>query len=100
MSAAGNTDKLVYMANQIAAFFVSQPGDTAALRIAEHITAFWTPAMRRDITRWLGEGGMGLKPEAEEAVRLLGSRSDQSVERALHAAGQPAPGHDQGSDAG
>jgi hypothetical protein len=100
MSEKSNADKLVYMANQIAAFFVTQPGETAPLRIAEHIAAFWTPAMRREITRWLDDGGAGLKPAAEEAVRLLKTQSDGSVERALHAAGQPAPGHEQGSDAG
>ena len=33
----GTTDKLVYMANQIADFFKSQPGDAAALRIADHL---------------------------------------------------------------
>lgn len=38
-------DKLARMANQIAAFFESQPGDQAQA-VADHINANWAPAMR------------------------------------------------------
>ena len=37
-------DKLVYMANQIGKFFMSQGADKAEAGIAEHLQKFWTPA--------------------------------------------------------
>jgi len=38
-------EKLGQMANQIATFFESQPGDQARA-VADHINANWAPAMR------------------------------------------------------
>lgn len=52
-------DKLVRMANQIATFFQSQPGD-AAEKVAEHINAFWEPRMRRQLIDIIAAGGEGL----------------------------------------
>jgi formate dehydrogenase subunit delta len=46
-------DKLVYMANQIGTFFRSQDLNTASAKIAEHITKFWDPRMRRAIVETL-----------------------------------------------
>ena len=101
MSGKSTGDRLVYMANQISAFFDSQPGDSAALHIAEHIAAFWTPGMRRELTAMLADGkAEALTPNAAEAVRLLQTQSDKSVERELEATGERAIGHEQGSDAG
>jgi len=97
---SSSPEKLVYMANQIARFFVAQPGDTAALRIADHLTAFWVPSMRHAIIAHLDAGGEGLLPAAAEAVRVLKQSSSDSVERQLAAAGEPSPGHQQGDDAG
>ena len=97
---AGKADKLVYMANQIANFFKAQPGDTAPLRIADHITAFWDPAMRRTIVEHLDHGGEGLQPTALEAVRLVKTRSPARVERAMARAGEPSPAHQTEDDAG
>jgi formate dehydrogenase subunit delta len=99
MSAAG-LERLVYMANQIARFFVSQPGDVAALSTADHLNAFWDPRMRRQIVDHLGHGGEGLDPIALDAVRLLKTGSPETVEHALAAAGEPSTGHQPGSDAG
>jgi formate dehydrogenase subunit delta len=55
-------DKLVYMANQIGKFFVSQGRDKAAAGIAEHIAKFWDPRMRATILAHLKAGGAGLDP--------------------------------------
>lgn len=66
-------DKLVHMANQIAAYFVTQPGDGAAAAIADHLRKFWEPRMRKTIIAYLKAGGAGLEPAAAEAVRLLGA---------------------------
>jgi len=62
--------KLVRMANDIAAFFASQTGDRAA-GVADHVRSFWTPAMRRQMYRHMDEGGAGLDALALEALRSL-----------------------------
>jgi len=68
-------DKLVYMANQIGAFFASQDAETASAKIAEHIGKFWDPRMRRAIIAHLDAGGAGLDPAARQAVETLRPRS-------------------------
>ena len=45
---ASPAEKLVAMANQIATFFDTQPGD-AAKGIASHINEFWEPRMREGL---------------------------------------------------
>ena len=65
-----NSERLVTMANQIAGFFASQPGD-AAKATAAHIRAFWNPRMRAGIRAHVEAGGAGLDPVALAAVRLL-----------------------------
>lgn len=67
----GTDGKLIYMANQIGAFFKSQDLATASARIAEHITKFWDPRMRRAIIAHLDAGGAGLDPAARQAVEML-----------------------------
>ena len=42
-----NDAKLVRMANQIATFFHSQPGEDGPMGVATHINKFWEPRMRR-----------------------------------------------------
>lgn len=76
MSSSGDTshdtnDKLVYMANQIGTFFKSQGMDAASAKIAEHITKFWDPRMRRAIIAHLDAGGAGLHPAVRRAVETL-----------------------------
>jgi formate dehydrogenase subunit delta len=63
--------KLTHMANQIAAFFRSQPQAQAAAGVAEHIRSFWSPVMRRDAYAHLDAGGEGLDPLAREALEML-----------------------------
>jgi formate dehydrogenase subunit delta len=71
----GSSDKLVYMANQIGTFFKAQDLHTASAKIAEHITKFWDPRMRRAIIAHLDAGGAGLDPAARQAVETLRSAS-------------------------
>jgi len=66
-------EKLVYMANQIGKFFVSQGHDEAAAGIAEHLTKYWDPRMRDAIVSHLEEGGAQLDPCVREAVDRLRS---------------------------
>ena len=69
-------DKLIRMANQIAAFFVTQPGD-AAVAVAAHLNDNWAPAMRTDLLAHIAAGGAGLAPAvlaAAPAIRPAGQR--------------------------
>jgi formate dehydrogenase subunit delta len=74
-TAHSTNDKLVYMANQIGTFFKSQDVDTASAMIAEHITKFWDPRMRRTIIAHLDAGGAGLEPATRRAIETLRPRS-------------------------
>lgn len=64
-------EKMVHMANQIAAFFKSQPGEDAADRVAAHLSDFWEPRMRAQLLAHVAEGARGLDPLALEAARRL-----------------------------
>ncbi|RFB79643.1 formate dehydrogenase subunit delta [Methylovirgula sp. 4M-Z18] len=64
-------EKLVYMANQITAFFRTQPHDDAVVGIAEHLKKFWNPVMLRDMDAHIAKGGEGLDPLALEAFQKL-----------------------------
>ncbi|MER8881606.1 formate dehydrogenase subunit delta [Mesorhizobium sp. M0816] len=53
------SEKLVRMANQIAAFFHSKPREQGIAGVAEHINKFWEPRMRRQLFEMLDSGGDG-----------------------------------------
>jgi formate dehydrogenase subunit delta len=74
-----NIDKLVYMANQIGAFFTSQGHDQAVAGIADHITKFWDPRMRAKIFDHLDHGGEGLNPFVKDAIETLARRARPPV---------------------
>ena len=61
-------DKLVYMANQIATFFASQPKEEQAVGVANHINDFWEPRMRRQFFAFVEAGGSGISPIVEAAL--------------------------------
>lgn len=63
--------KLVYMVNQIATFFASQPHESAVSGIESHIRKFWDPRMRRKIRDVILAGGTGVDPLAREALDRL-----------------------------
>lgn len=66
------TDRLVTMANDIGAFFGSEPDKTeAAKNVASHLKRFWDPRMRREIIAHYREGGAGLDPVVRTAIGLL-----------------------------
>ncbi len=64
-------DRLFTMANQIAAFFATQPGPDGAARVAAHLNDFWAPEMRAELARRHAAGTPGLTPLASEAVALI-----------------------------
>ncbi|QBR71685.1 formate dehydrogenase [Beijerinckiaceae bacterium] len=71
MSHETSPKKLVYMANQIGKFFAPQEHGKAVAGIANHISHFWAPAMRKKIYDHLTHGGEGLDPLAKEALEKL-----------------------------
>ena len=75
--------KLVYMANQIGKFFVTEDKATAVAAIADHLEKFWDPRMRAEIVAYVEDGGAGLDQPVREAVLQL-----RPVEAAAH--GSPA----------
>jgi formate dehydrogenase subunit delta len=64
-------DKMVHMANQIASFFATQPGEGQAAAVAKHLKSFWDPRMLSQLDAHLATGGAGLSPLALEAARSL-----------------------------
>ncbi|MCR4268571.1 formate dehydrogenase subunit delta [Nitratireductor sp. ZSWI3] len=64
-------ERLVYMANQIAMFFASQPENEQVDGIADHINKFWEPRMRRHLFEIIERGGDGLSPMVLEAAASI-----------------------------
>ncbi|HWK68668.1 MAG TPA: formate dehydrogenase subunit delta [Rhizobiaceae bacterium] len=69
--AMNTAEKLVYMANQIAAFFETMPHDEAAAGVAKHINDFWDPRMRRQFFAIVEAGDAGLRPLVIDAVPMI-----------------------------
>ena len=73
---SGHADNLVKMANNIEAFFRSEPDREAAVGgIENHIRRFWEPRMRTAIVAHLEGGGEGLGDLAALAVRRIGQKA-------------------------
>jgi formate dehydrogenase subunit delta len=72
-------DKLVYMANQIGKFFVTQGPQQAAAGTADHIRKYWDPRMRAAIFAHLKDGGGGLDPVAREAIESLVAKEQHNA---------------------
>jgi len=75
-------DRLIYMANQIGTFFVSQGPEKAPAAIADHLTKFWDPRMRTAIVAHLEAGGAGLNPPVRAAVEKLRAAQSKEPENA------------------
>ena len=61
-------EKMIYMANQIATFFNTQPEPDKAGKVAAHLNDFWDPRMRRQLLDHVASGGAGLDPVVIEAA--------------------------------
>ncbi|MCC6001456.1 MAG: formate dehydrogenase subunit delta [Pararhodobacter sp.] len=64
-------EKMIRMANQIATFFHSQPGDDGAARVAGHLRDYWEPGMRAQLKDHVARGGAGLDALVIDAARQL-----------------------------
>ena len=65
------TNKLVYMANQIASNFARLGEPAATNATADHIARFWDPGMRLKIINCLDEPSHGLSAVAAAAIQSL-----------------------------
>ena len=93
---AEKIDKLVRMANQIAAFFGPYSDEEAASGIQEHIRAFWTRGMREEFVAYAESGGVGIMPRVMAAVEHF-----RTVESPAHkATAGPGEVGEMASDAG
>ncbi|HEX7753247.1 MAG TPA: formate dehydrogenase subunit delta [Novosphingobium sp.] len=61
-------DRLIYMANQIARNLEVEGPERATAMVAEHIRAFWDPAMRQSIVALAAARPEALSPIAAAAV--------------------------------
>ena len=68
-----NIDLLIKMANEISAYFASEPDtEQAAKDVAAHLRRYWEPRMRRQMITYYGERrGAGLSELALRGVGLL-----------------------------
>ncbi len=70
------TEKLVYMANQIGKFFAAQSAgeggeDAAAVDVADHLKKYWDARMRMALLAHLASGGAGLDPIVRAGAERL-----------------------------
>ncbi len=69
-----NVERLVAMANDIAAFFDAEPDKSVAAKdVAYHLKRFWDPRMRAELADYVRQGGAGLSELGRAAVTLLGA---------------------------
>ena len=75
-----DVEKLVRMANQIAANFEYGPDkDKAAVSVAEHLRRYWTPSMRAQIIDGYERKLVDLSDLAELAVGKLAEQKNNSA---------------------
>ncbi len=65
------TERLVYMANQIATAFRTQGNDAAVRATFDHMVRFWDPRMRHGLIAHCAGGGAGLNAIARAAAERL-----------------------------
>lgn len=97
MSALDPGAKLDAMANQIATFFRPYPREEAVAGVHDHVVAFWSPSMRRDLNARIASGDARLDPVVVDAMGR-GSGAESPTHR--EAAGPGEAGQVGASDAG
>lgn len=67
-----DNSNLIKMANNIGAFFKSEPDrETAIHGVEQHMKNFWEPRMRTQIIDYVEKGGSDLLDIVTEAVKKL-----------------------------
>lgn len=77
--AARQIDHLIKMANQIAVNLGAGHDEAAAARTAEHISRFWTPAMRRELIEYWRTGGL-VEPVVASSLAALDTDNSNGSE--------------------
>jgi formate dehydrogenase subunit delta len=73
--AHSDNSNLIKMANNIGAFFQSEPDRSLAIQgIEQHISNFWEPRMRQQIIEYVQTGGNELMDIVAEAVNHIAVR--------------------------
>lgn len=68
-------DNLVKMANDISAFFGSDPDHASAVKgMVDHLSKFWEPRMRQAIIAHCQAGGAGLSELSRDAITTLAAK--------------------------
>ena len=70
-------DRLIVMANQIAAFFAPYPAARRSEGIRNHLRTYWDPRMRQDLIDYLAAGGEGVSPFVTDGEKLLTAGDDK-----------------------
>lgn len=71
-----NNSNLIKMANNIGAFFKSEPDRELAIQgVEQHIRNSWEPRMRKQIIEYVQQDGSALLDIVAEAVRHLAKQS-------------------------
>ncbi len=91
-----NNEKLIRMANEIAAFFRPYPEQQAVSGIRDHLVAFWTRKMRDAVLTHAVRGGEGLDPLVVKALQISSAGKSQ-IEKEISG---PEDVGQLGSDAG
>jgi formate dehydrogenase subunit delta len=79
-----DVERLVAMANDIAAFFDADADKAAAAEgVRFHIARFWEARMRRAIIEHVEGGGAGLVPTAIAAVKQLAPPAAHSPNQSI-----------------
>ena len=74
-----NAERLVDMANDIAAYFQAEPDRAAAIEgMVLHLQRFWEPRMRQQIVAFARTDDSTLAPLAQQAVSELARRMDET----------------------
>lgn len=96
-----SAEKIARMANQIAVYFRSYPEAEAVAGVAEHVKAFWTPAMLAQLYAIADEKAQPLDPLVIAATRLLrGGAEPRAEDPASRSTDGPDAVGQLGSDAG
>jgi formate dehydrogenase subunit delta len=75
--------KLLAMANQIATFFIPYSEAEAVAGIRDHIVAFWTPKMRRDVVAQWRADEQGVEPRVAKALSALQAPEESPISKTM-----------------
>jgi formate dehydrogenase subunit delta len=86
-----HADSLVRMANDIGAFFASEPDKHEAARLVMlHIKRYWDPRMRTQIVAHYDAGAEGLEGHVREAIEMLARERSGSPTKNPATTAEPA----------